>query len=85
MQKFIILFRVQRPRYGDPKLTAENWRGVLVPSDQRQKLDGAVHIRSWRSPNGPTFFFKGRNPIVSTPSFTSIVRVCSPFEKSFGF
>ena len=50
--------REQRPRFGDPRSTATNWRGVLRSSEER--IDGVVHIRSWNNLEGPTFFFKGK-------------------------
>ncbi|CAK8685597.1 unnamed protein product [Clavelina lepadiformis] len=52
--------RTQRPRYGDPKIIVDYWRGVMShPIDLHQKIDGIVHIRGRSSPRGPTFFFKG--------------------------
>uniref|UniRef100_H2ZLQ5 Peptidase metallopeptidase domain-containing protein n=1 Tax=Ciona savignyi TaxID=51511 RepID=H2ZLQ5_CIOSA len=51
--------RHHRPRYGDPKLTAHHWLGIMQINDQHRKIDGIVHVRELNSPEGPTFFFKG--------------------------
>lgn len=58
--KYFQFFRVRRPNYGDPKMTATYWKGLLTPNrGYNQKLDGAVHIRPRDSLEGKTFFFKG--------------------------
>ena len=52
--------RNRRPRYGDPKLTAEYWTGVMSnPVDMNERLDGVVHIRERTGLKGPTYFFRG--------------------------
>ena len=53
-------FRMQRPRYGDPRMTSLHWSGVLGFRDARKKIDGVVQIRTWKTFQGPTFFFKGK-------------------------